>query len=134
MGVRAVRTGGRVQRVSMARRRLRRPFPLRDGRVPVCGSVSRDRFLLHSFFSTIAKPSGLRVWETSPRLGVHYRQMMRKHFDYFASDYDLSATKRRPDRPAERRPSDESIDVLLTPHVLEHVPDTDQALSEIHES
>jgi len=26
----------------------------------------------------------------------------------------------------------ESIDVLLTPHVLEHVPDTDRALTEIH--
>ena len=99
---------------------------------PVCGSVSRDRFLLHSFFSTIAKPSGLRVWETSPRLGDHYRRMMRKHFDYFASDYDLSAHEGdiQIDLQSIALP-DESIDVLLTPHVLEHVPDTDRALGEI---
>ncbi|MGA1299306.1 MAG: methyltransferase domain-containing protein [Ilumatobacteraceae bacterium] len=109
------------------------PFHAEMAACPVCGSVSRDRFLLHSFFSTIAKPSGLRVWETSPRLGVHYRQMMRKHFDYFASDYDLSAHEGdvQIDLQNVALP-DESIDVLLTPHVLEHVPDTDRALSEIH--
>ncbi len=108
------------------------PFHAEMATCPVCGSVSRDRFLLHSFFTSIVKPSGLRVWETSPRLGDRYRQMMRKHFDYFASDYDLSAHEGdiQIDLQNIALP-DESIDVLLTPHVLEHVPDTDRALSEI---
>ena len=108
------------------------PFHAEMASCPVCGSVSRDRFLLHSFFSTIAKPSGLRVWETSPRLGDYYRRMMRKHFDYFASDYDLSAHEGDVQLDLQNIAlPDESIDVLLTPHVLEHVPDTDRALGEI---
>ena len=108
------------------------PFHAEMASCPVCGSVSRDRFLLHSFFSTIVKPSGLRVWETSPRLGDHYRRMMRKHFDYVASDYDLSAHEGDVQIDLQNIAfTDESIDVLLTPHVLEHVPDTDRALCEI---
>ena len=108
------------------------PFHAEMATCPVCGSVSRDRFLLHSFFTSIDQPAGLRVWETSPRLGDRYRQMMRKHFEYFASDYDLSAHEGdiQIDLQNIALP-DESVDVLLTPHVLEHVPDTDRALAEI---
>lgn len=70
--------------------------------------------------------------ETSPRLRNAYRRMMRRSFEYVASDFDLSAQigdihldLQRIDLP------DASIDVLLTPHVLEHVPETHRALSEI---
>lgn len=100
---------------------------------PRCGSISRDRFLMHSFFSTIRDPSNLRVLETSPRLGSGYRSMMRRHFDYTASDFDLSAHEGdiQLDLQSIDLPTN-SVDVLLTPHVLEHVPDTTSALEEIH--
>jgi SAM-dependent methyltransferase len=53
-------------------------------------------------------------------------------FDYIASDYDERAHKAalRLD-VQEIELADESLDVILTPHVLEHVPDTDRALSEL---
>lgn len=100
---------------------------------PRCGSISRDRFLMHSFFSTVEDPSNLRVLETSPRLGIGYRLMMRRHFDYTASDFDLSAHEGdiQLDLQSIDLPTN-SVDVLLTPHVLEHVPDTSSALKEIH--
>lgn len=100
---------------------------------PRCGSIARDRFLLHSFLSRTTHRSGLRVLETSPRLGAPYRRMMRRCFDYTASDYDLSAHEGdiRIDLQDIDLPSS-SVDVLLTPHVLEHVPDTARALREIH--
>ena len=71
--------------------------------------------------------------ETSPRLGAEYRRAMSTWFDYRSSDFDERAHRAalRLDLQAIDLP-DASVDVLLTPHVLEHVPDTDRALGEIH--
>lgn len=70
--------------------------------------------------------------ETSPRLGTEYRERMGELVDYTASDYDERAHRgavkldlQKIDLP------DQSLDLILTPHVLEHVPDTMAALSEI---
>jgi SAM-dependent methyltransferase len=62
-----------------------------------------------------------------------YRELMRRWYDYTASDFDQSAHRAdiRIDLQDITLP-DQSIDVLLTPHVLEHVPDTARALGEIH--
>lgn len=99
---------------------------------PRCGSIARDRFLMLCFLSRTAYRSDLRVLETSPRLGEPYRRAMRRSFDYTASDFDLSAHEGdiRIDLQEIELP-DASIDILLTPHVLEHVPDTARALREI---
>jgi SAM-dependent methyltransferase len=100
---------------------------------PQCGSIARDRFLFWCFRKRSPESLGARVLETSPRLGQEYRDAMGAWFTYTCSDYDLSAHKgvvqldlQDIDLP------DASVDVLLTPHVLEHVPETDQALQEIH--
>jgi SAM-dependent methyltransferase len=76
---------------------------------------------------------GERVLETSPRLGEDYRTWMAHRFRYTSSDYDESAHRGavRLDLQAIDLPS-ESVDVILSPHVLEHVPDTDAALEELH--
>ncbi len=100
---------------------------------PRCGSVARDRFLLFCFLTCSLHDESLRVLETSPRLGREYRHMMHSLFDYESSDYDLSA--HRGDIQIDLQNialPDASIDVLLTAHVLEHVPETDRALREIH--
>ena len=100
---------------------------------PQCGSVARDRFLLWSAATRGALRKRPRVLETSPRLGDEYREMMRRHLQYQASDYDLSA--HRGDIQIDLQDialPDGALDVVLTPHVLEHVPDTARALAELH--
>jgi len=77
-------------------------------------------------------PRRYRVLETSPRLGDAYRQAMAKWFDYTASDFDLRA--HRADAQLDLQALDlesASVELILIPHVLEHVPDTDRALQEI---
>lgn len=99
---------------------------------PGCGSIARDRFLFHCFLHR-TPPGGYRVLETSPRLGAPYRRAMSTWFDYRASDFDERA--HRADLHLDLQAldlDDGSVDVLLTPHVLEHVPDTGRALDEIH--
>jgi len=99
---------------------------------PDCGSIARDRFLFFCFVTRT--PRGrYRVLETSPRLGAPYRQAMRTWLDYRASDFDLRA--HRADVQLDLQDihlEPGSVDVLLTPHVLEHVPDTARALNGIH--
>jgi SAM-dependent methyltransferase len=97
-----------------------------------CGSIARDRFLLWCFSSRAGNQRGARVIETSPRLGGEYRSYMRRWFSYRTSDFDLSLHRgeiqldlQQIDLPAA------SVDIVLTPHVLEHVPDTDRALAEL---
>ncbi len=99
---------------------------------PQCGSIARDRFLLWCFTNRSPKMRGARIIETSPRLGTGYRQYMQRWYQYRTSDFDLSA--HRGDIQLDLQSidlPDAAVDVVLSPHVLEHVPDTERALSEL---
>jgi SAM-dependent methyltransferase len=102
---------------------------------PQCGSIARDRFLFFCLQARADPPADgarLRLLETSPRLGPGYRQAMARWFDYTCSDFDerAHAGTVRLDLQAIDLP-DSSLDVILSPHVLEHVPDSDRALGEL---
>jgi len=99
---------------------------------PSCGSSARDRFSFFCFISRTPSARRLRVTETSPRLDDAYRTAMARWFRYTATDYDQSShrgTVRLDLQDVRLRPG--SVDVLLSAHVLEHVPDTDRALAGI---
>jgi SAM-dependent methyltransferase len=99
---------------------------------PRCGSIARDRFLFWCFVERTPPGLRTRLLETSPRMGQDYRDAMARWFTYTCSDFDERAHQGtvRIDLQAIDLP-DESLDVLLTPHVLEHVPETDTALAEV---
>jgi SAM-dependent methyltransferase len=102
----------------------------------VCGSVARDRFVYHCFTSLtppVRNGPPPRLLETSPRLGAEYRDVMAQRFDYLCSDFDLRAHQAniQIDLQAIDLP-DRHLDVVLTAHVLEHVPEYKAALAEIH--
>jgi SAM-dependent methyltransferase len=101
---------------------------------PRCHSISRDRFLYHCWTSRTRYRSGLRLLETSPRrMGDEYQDRMASLTEYLATDYDEWADPDRLDLDLQNLDlPDDSLDVVLTSHVLEHVPDTGRALSELH--
>jgi SAM-dependent methyltransferase len=103
---------------------------------PRCGSNGRDRFLFLALQRRVdGRRNGLRVkrvLETSPRMGNAYRTAMRGWFEYTPSDFDLSLHRAavQIDLQDIALPA-QSLDLVLTPHVLEHVPATDKALREL---
>jgi SAM-dependent methyltransferase len=99
---------------------------------PVCGSIARDRFLYWCWTRRTPYDPAAVVLETSPRLGDAYRARMGERVRYTASDYDgsLHRTGLQLDLQDIALP-DACVDVVLTPHVLEHVPDTSRALAEL---
>lgn len=99
---------------------------------PQCGSVARDRFLFFCFQHRSRPSLGATLLETSPRMGNDYRDAMSGWFDYLCSDFDESAHRAMVKLDLQDIDlADASVDVILTPHVLEHVPETDRALDEI---
>lgn len=100
---------------------------------PSCGSIARDRFLFWCWVERVKYDSDARVLETSPRLDERYRNWMSSIVNYTASDYDESAHKAMIKLDLQQADlADDSVDVTLTPHVLEHVPDTTKAISELY--
>lgn len=100
---------------------------------PVCGSVGRDRFLHWCFTTRTPRSRWMRLLETSPRMGTPYRDAMDAWFTYRASDFDERAHRAmiRLDLQQIDLP-DASLDIVLTAHVLEHVPEPDRAFAEIY--
>lgn len=98
-----------------------------------CGAIGRDRFLHWCFAQRTELHPALRIIECSPRLGPDYRAAMGTWFFYRTSDYDLRAHagNLQLDLQSIALP-DDSLDVMLCAHVLEHVPDTDKTLAELY--
>ena len=100
---------------------------------PGCGSIARERMLHRAWIEHWRPMEWAEVIETSPRLGGDYRDLLARRLRYRGSDFDRRAHQADVllDLQAIDLP-DNSLDVLLTSHVLEHVPDTQRALDEIH--
>jgi Methyltransferase domain len=103
---------------------------------PICHSIDRERLLLHFLSSEIAHQHWreLRVLHIAPEQEVEkrihqYGPLQYVKGDYFASGYSYNEAVQM-DIQHMKWP-DDSFDLIICSHVLEHVADDHQALKEM---
>lgn len=103
-----------------------------SNRCEQCGSIARDRFNFYVGFNSEHVRLGAVVLETSPRLGLDYLRAMKRLYSFRTGDYDASAhvADMFLDLQDMSLQSD-SVDLFMTAHVLEHVPDPRAAAKEL---
>jgi SAM-dependent methyltransferase len=95
---------------------------------PVCGEAERERLL---FCLLRDSPiDGKRVLATSP--GVFSQRALRRRCNYVSSNYNASPLYAVDADLCKLQFAAESFDIVISFHVLEHIPDDRQALREIH--
>lgn len=107
---------------------------------PVCHSGSRERliwfYLTQHYFTASKAPDGLRVAHFAPEKGLSKRLQNKYPATYNA--YDFSPNRYRHLKSVSFQDlenlslEDNSVDLLLCNHVMEHVYNLPQALKEVH--
>jgi SAM-dependent methyltransferase len=106
-----------------------RPRP--DCRCPTCGSLERHRIqwlFLREHTGLFTEPTRLLHVAPEGSMGVRIRAM--RNVDYLSADLDPSKAMVKMDLTDIDMP-DDSFDMILASHVLEHIPDDAAAMREM---
>ena len=101
---------------------------------PRCDAFDRDRLTaiyLDEVFATFDPNSAYRLIEFAPGDALHKKIKRYPFIVYRSADLSRKTVDENVDLTHMIRYGDESIDVILCSHVLEHIPDDRKAMSEI---
>ena len=111
-------------------------LPFANDICPVCYGASRTRLMCH-YLERVVGVGGrpVRLLHVAPDIGMYYWLRKRPQLDYVPADlmperYSIVPNVRKEDLN-QLSFSDASFDVVVVSHVLEHVPDDRQAMSEV---
>lgn len=124
---------GNTYRCNLCGARLRKfiRLPGNDLLCPRCGSLGRTRRLYKILQEDWLK-SGRQILDFSPSRSFYRAMKKQKHIQYVASDIsgDFLADKSYDITHIET--ADDSFDLVICYHVLEHIPDDRKAISELY--
>ncbi len=115
---------------SLCGARLRKFVPMKsEKKCPVCGSLGRDRRLIKIIDGFVFP--GVRILDFSPSRSIYRTLKKRDAVDYVASDLSGNFLSDKKFDITKIDASDESFDLVICYHVLEHVERDLEAMSEI---
>jgi len=101
---------------------------------PACGCVDRDRLIL-MFLQMIAPENDekLRLLNIAPSLTMERWILLKApHFEYESTDLFMDGVTFKSDLQDMNMVEDETYDVFICSHILEHVRDDRKAMRELH--
>jgi SAM-dependent methyltransferase len=101
---------------------------------PRCDAYDRDRLTtlyLEQVFRSFDRARTYRLLEFAPGAALHRKLKRHPFIAYRSADLSRKDVDERVDLTAMRGYADDSVDILLCSHVLEHIPDDRQAMREI---
>jgi SAM-dependent methyltransferase len=112
-------------------RRFRRYRGRRNARCPVCDSAERHRVLwLYLLDKEQIKTRPAAVLHFAPEAGIEHALAVLPNIEYLTADLDPARAMEQIDMTAIAK-DDDSFDLILVSHVLEHIPEDRQALREL---
>jgi SAM-dependent methyltransferase len=97
---------------------------------PSCGSLMRHRAMLMYLRDILSIPEGGRILEVAPEVAFQRWIAAQRGRDYVSLDLDSPLADIHADI-TELPLEDDSFDLILCLHVLEHVPDDQRAMREL---
>ena len=98
---------------------------------PNCNSRSRHRGLIFLYRKYLQNSRGKKILHFAPEPVLENKIRKCSQHQYYTTDYHMSDVDFPKENIQELSFDDSSFDLVLSNHVLEHVPDDQQALTEI---
>ena len=126
--------GGEQYQCSICNTRLKKWIPINnesDYLCPACGSIARTRFLSMVLDEQLnLKDQSWRVLHFSPSRALKRKLRKYSKLEYITTDYESTHEDRNYDITSVPE-ADNSFDLIICFHVLEHIPDDKQAMQEL---
>jgi predicted SAM-dependent methyltransferase len=110
-------------------------FNVKDFTCPVCGSQDKARLYalyLANWLSNNRQNRRLKLVHFAPEAGLHQMLKWSRDLDYRSSDLYRTDVDDNTDLTDMTSYGDESLDVLICSHILEHIYDDEKAVKEMY--
>lgn len=100
---------------------------------PVCGAYDRDRLMI-AFLKEVRAEAGekLRMLQVAPSLSIERYALGREDIQYESTDLIMQGVTFQADLQHMNMVKDETYDIIVCSHVLEHVEDDARAMNELY--
>ncbi len=123
---------GNKYQCSVCNKKLRKFIEIKNSKIcPNCGSIARDR-RLYSLIKDTFLDDRIKILDFSPSRAVYRKIKTNKQLDYTSSDLSGNFIAEKKFDITNIAMPDNSYDLIVCYHVLEHIENDKKAMSELY--